>query len=134
VFEAGWAVWWHAGGEVGEVIGPLSSPGATPEPADGLLLAADLLLAGDGLLPALAGAGIGLGALAVYRQPAAMPQALVTADLDLAPDVGLDLAAQVTLDLVVRLDPVPRLDDFLVGHLVHPPVSADARCAERLMG
>src|SRR5215469_13654189 len=130
--DAGSALWWHPARQLREVIGPLSIPEATPEPADGLLLAADLLLAGDCLLPALAGAGTGLGALAVYRQSAAVPQALVGADLDLAPDVGLDLAAQVALDLVVRLDPVPQLDDFLVSHLVHAPVAADARCAERL--
>src|SRR6266571_1246461 len=50
----------------------------------------------------------------------------------LAPDVGLDLAAQVTLDLVVRLDPVPELDDFLVGHLMNAPVTADPRRAQGL--
>src|SRR5690625_5641555 len=63
-------------------------------------LAAGLLLAGDGALGALAGAGVGLGALAVHRQVAAVTQTLVAADLDLAADVGGDLAAQVTLELV----------------------------------
>src|SRR5579884_703370 len=65
-----------------------------------------LLLAGDGLLRTLAGAGVGLGALAVHRQAAAMPQPLVATDLDLAADVCCDLAAQVTLDAVVRVDVV----------------------------
>ena len=73
------------------------------------LLLAGLLLAGDGLLRALAGAGVGLGALAAHRQAAAVPDALVAADLDLAADVGGDLAAQVTLDLVVGLDVVAQL-------------------------
>src|SRR5688572_15008266 len=63
------------------------------------------LLAGHGLLRALARAGVGAGALAVHRQAPAVPDALVAADLDLALDVGGDLAAEVTLDLQVRVDP-----------------------------
>src|SRR6266487_2170991 len=96
------------------------------------LLLAGLLLAGHGLLLALAGACVGLRALAVHRQPAAMPQALVAPDLDLAPDIGLDLAAQVTLDLVVRLDPVPELYELRVAHLMNAGVTADAGTAQRL--
>src|SRR5579875_2712166 len=91
-----------------------------------------LLLAGHGLLLALAGAGVRLGALAMHRQPAPVPQALVAADLDLAPDVRLDLPAQIALDLVVRLDPVPQQDDLVVGHLVDPGVRADAGGPQRL--
>src|ERR671926_1134994 len=67
---------------------------------DGLLLAG-LLLAGDGLARALARARVGAGALTVDGQTAAVPQALVAADLHLAADVGGDLAAQVTLDAEV---------------------------------
>src|SRR5579875_2239558 len=107
---------------------------STPEvigPNHGLLLPG-LLLAGHGLLLALAGAGVRLGALAMHRQPAPVPQALVAADLDLAPDVRLDLPAQIALDLVVRLDPVPQLDDLVVGHLVDPGVRADAGGPQRL--
>src|SRR5215212_3759563 len=72
-----------------------------------------LLLAGDGALRALAGARIGLGPLAAHRQAAAMPNALVAADLDLAADIGLHLAAQVALHLEAALDVVAQL-----GHLV----------------
>jgi hypothetical protein len=63
-----------------------------------------LLLAGDGALRALAGASVGLGALSVDGQAATVTDALVAADLDLAADVGSDLAAEVTLNLVVALD------------------------------
>src|SRR5260370_9085034 len=66
------------------------------------LLLANLLLARDGLRLTLAGARVGLGTLAVHGQAAPVPQALVAADLDLSPDVGLHLAPQVTLDLVIR--------------------------------
>src|SRR5579875_2502484 len=68
------------------------------------LLAGGLLLAGDGLLRALARAGVRLRPLAVDRKVPAVTQALVAADLDLATDVRLDLAAQVTLDPEVLLD------------------------------
>src|SRR4051794_6763870 len=52
-----------------------------------------LLLAGDGALRALAGARVGLGPLATHRQAATVAQTLVAADLDLAANVGLHLAA-----------------------------------------
>ena len=72
------------------------------------------LRAGDGALRALAGARVGLGSLAAHRKTATMPQTLVAADFDLASDVGLHLAAQVTfdLDLGVALDVVAQLRHF----------------------
>src|SRR5690606_25510537 len=51
-----------------------------------------LLLAGDGALRALAGARVGLGALAVHREPTAVTQALVAAALPLAPAIAPDRA------------------------------------------
>src|SRR3954454_7948416 len=78
------------------------------------LLLAGLLLAGDGLARALARARVGAGALAVHRQAAAVPQALVAADLHLAADVGGDLAAQITLDPEVLVDVVAQLQQVLV--------------------
>src|SRR5919112_4105910 len=80
-----------------------------------------LLLAGDGALGALAGARVGLGALAADRQAHAVAATLVAADLDLAPDVGLDLTAEVTLDLEVgAVDGVAELDQLVVTQLVDP--------------
>src|SRR5690606_6349182 len=76
---------------------------------------AGLLLSGDSLLGALARTRVGLGALTVDREPVAVPQALVAVDLDLATDVGLHLAAQVALDLVVLFDVVAELHQFVVG-------------------
>src|SRR5450830_1623731 len=71
-------------------------------------LLAGLLLAGHCALGALAGAGVGLGPLASHRKAAAVPDPLVTADLDLAADVRCDLAAEVTLELVVALEEVTK--------------------------
>src|SRR5829696_9571513 len=91
-----------------------------------LLLPSGLLLAGDGLLRPLAGPRVGLGALAVHGQAAAVPDALVAADLDLAADVLRHLAAQVALDPVVGVDVVAQPDEVLVGEVADAHVTADA--------
>src|SRR5699024_1368480 len=72
-----------------QVIDPLPAPGGAADNS-----ACGLLLAGHGALGALAGAGVGLGALATHRQAPTVPQALVGADLDLATDIGGNLTAQ----------------------------------------
>src|SRR5919106_5229630 len=77
------------GGLPAAVLAPRSSRSASLPRA---------LLARDGLLRALAGAGVGAGALPVDRQAPAVPDALVAADLHLALDVLRHLAAEVTLD------------------------------------
>ena len=56
-------------------------------------------------------------ALTVDRQATAVAQTLVAADLDLAADVGLHLAAQVPLGLVVRVDPVAQPHEVLVAEV-----------------
>src|SRR5437764_3630734 len=58
----------------------------------------------------LAGAGVGLGALATDRKPAAMPLPPVGADLREALDVLRAFAPQVSLDLA-RLDRLAELHD-----------------------
>ena len=55
-----------------------------------------------------------------------MPQALVAADLDLAADVGLHLAAQVALDLEVALDVVAQLGQLIVGQVLGAQIPVDA--------
>src|SRR2546423_9753526 len=97
-----------------------------------LLLLAGLLLAGDRALGALAGTRVGAGPLAAHGQTAAVPDALVAADLDLAPDVRGDLAAQVALDLVVGFDVVAELDDLVVGQVLGPLARVDPGRGERL--
>src|SRR5690606_17876156 len=93
-----------------------------------------LLLPGDGALRALAGTCVGLGALTADRQTAAVAQALVGADLDLAADVGGDLAAQVTLHLVVAFDVVAKGDELVVGEVLDADVLVDLRRLEDLDG
>src|SRR5918993_2371760 len=93
-----------------------------------------LLLAGDGALGALAGARVGLGALAADRKAHAVAATLVAADLDLAADVRLDLTSEVTLDLEVGFDLVAKLDQLLVTERVNPSVRVDSGGLEQLLG
>ncbi len=69
-----------------------------------------LLLAGDRLGGALAGAGVGVGALAADRQALAVAQAAVAGQVHQPLDVDRGLAAQVALDLVVAVDRLADLD------------------------
>src|SRR6188508_3251946 len=68
------------------------------------LLPHSLLLVGDGALGALAGARVRVRPLAADRQPATVADPLVAANLDLAFDVLLDVAAEITLDAQVLVD------------------------------
>jgi len=77
-----------------------------------------LLPASDGLLRAFAAARIGLRALPVHRQAAPMPDAAVRADLGEPLDRLLPVAAQVTLDLELRVDVVAELRDLLVSQVL----------------
>src|SRR6476646_8359717 len=74
-----------------------------PRVAAGLLapgtLLRRLLAASDGLLRALAAAGVRLRALPVHRQAAPVADAAVRADLGEPLDGLLPVAAQITLDL-----------------------------------
>ena len=61
-----------------------------------------------------------------------MAQALVATDLDLPADVALDLAAEVTLYLVVALDVVTKDGQLLVGEVLGAQIRADARTPQDL--
>src|ERR1700704_5654707 len=75
------------------------------------------LLAGDRLGRALAGARIGMGALTAHRQPAAMTQAAIAAEVHQTLDVHAGLAAQVALDHIVAVDDFTNLKHFLIAQL-----------------
>src|SRR5712692_7357524 len=76
-----------------------------------------LLAAADRLLRALPRARVRLGPLAVHRQAAPVAHASVGADLRQALDRLRALAAQVALDLEVRVDVLAQLRDLLVGQV-----------------
>src|SRR5690606_3279829 len=95
---------------------------------------ARLLLPGDGLALPLAGPRVRLGPLTADGQPLAVADALVATDLDLPANVGLDLAAEVAFDLVVRLDVVTDRHQLGVGELVDAQVGVDPRRLQNLLG
>ncbi len=68
------------------------------------------------------------------RQAAAVPDARVTADLDLAADVGGNLATEVTLDLEMGVEVLAQSDDVIVTEVAGAQVGADARCCEGFLG
>src|SRR5207237_790594 len=72
------------------------------------------------LLRALARARVGLGALSTHRQPAAMAQSAVRADVHQALDVHRHLAAQGALDLELALDDAAQPAGVLVAQALHP--------------
>src|SRR3954468_21355617 len=76
-----------------------------------------LLSAAHGLLRALSGARVGLRPLAVDRQAAAVPQPTIRANLGEALDRLRALAAQVALDLEVRVDVLAELRDLVLGQV-----------------
>ena len=63
------------------------------------LLLGGLLLSGDRTLRALAGTGVGLGALTAHRKSLTVTLALVAVDLNLATNICIDFTTQVTLGL-----------------------------------
>jgi ribosomal protein S13 len=69
------------------------------------------------------------------REALAVAAALIAADLDLPTDVGLDLAAEVTLDLDVgAIDGVAELDQLLVTQLVDSQVGVDPGGCQHFLG
>src|SRR5579872_7283183 len=92
-----------------------------------------LLLARYGLGGALAGAGVGVGALAADGQPLAVAQTPVAGEVHQALDVDGGLAAQIPFDGVVAIDRLADLQHFLVGQLVDPARVIDADLAYDLV-
>src|SRR5215472_769920 len=78
------------------------------------LLALDLLLAGDGAAArSLAGARVGVRALAADRQVAAVTNSAVRLDFNQAADVQLDLLAEIAFDAAFLLDDRANAVDFV---------------------
>ena len=61
-----------------------------------------------------------------------MADSLIGPDLDLAADIGSDLAAQVALDLVGTFDVVAQGEQLVVGQILDADVRVDARGGEGL--
>src|SRR5438105_3890598 len=88
-----------------------------------------LLAAADGLLRALARAAVCTRALAVHRQPTAMANPPVGADLAEPLDRLRALAAEITLDLEVLVDVGPELRDLVLGEVTDLRIGIQAERA-----
>ena len=86
------------------------------------------------LARSLAGAGVGVGALAANRQAAAVPQAAIGAHLDEALDVQRDFLAEIAFDRAFVFEGLTDVVDFLFGQVADLLVRdrCRARCSKRL--
>src|SRR6185503_15845759 len=98
------------------------------------MLLGHFLLAGDGLGRTLAGAGVGVGALAANRQALAVAQAPVAAQIHQALDVHGDVAAQIALDQEVMVDQFANLDDLGFRQVADPAAGIDPQPCDDLVG
>src|SRR6478735_4448833 len=87
------------------------------------LFALLLLLAGDRLGRPLARTRVGVGTLTTNRQPAAMAQAAIAAEVHQTLDVHAGLATQVAFDQVVAVDHFTDLQHFLIAELRHAAIN-----------
>ena len=102
-----------------------------PQAAMGL--AGSLLLAGNGLLGALAGTGILLSVLTADRQATTVTNTAIAADLHQTLDIQAHLTAEVTLNLQVVLDVVTELADLILGEILDAGVGIDADIREHFL-
>ena len=83
-------------------------------------------LPGDRLGLALAGARVGVRALAADRQALAVAEAAVAGEVHQPLDVHRGFAAKVALDLMVAVDRLADVQHFLVGKVLDPLLGRDA--------
>src|ERR1700677_2587460 len=93
-----------------------------------------LLLAGDGLRLALAGAGVGMGALAAHRQLLAMAQAAIGAQIHQPLDIDRDLATKVAFDHIVAVDRLANLQNLSIRQLGDSSLRRDVHLLDNLLG
>ena len=89
----------------------------------------------DGLARALAGAGVGLGALAAHRQAAQVADAAVAFDALHPLQVHTNLAAQIAFnDIFAVLDCVDDLGELLLGQVLRTDPRIDLSLGQDVYG
>src|SRR5271168_3009699 len=84
------------------------------------LLAGDLLLGSDGAAArTLAGASVGVRALAAHRKIPALADAAIRLDFDEPADVHLDLFAEIAFDAAFFFDFLAKAVDFVFGQVAN---------------
>src|SRR5438270_11670627 len=93
-----------------------------------------LLLPGDRPRLALAGARIGVRALAADRQAPPMAKPAVAGEVHQPLDVHRGVAAKVALDAVIAVDGLADVEHFLVGEVLDPLFGRDSELLGDLAG
>ena len=88
-------------------------------------LSRSLFLSGDGPPGSFSGSRIGLGSLSPHGKSTNVALATVASDIHKALDIGLDLTAEISLDLVVVLDDRRNLAYLLLGEVSDPGIAAN---------
>src|SRR6185437_15759457 len=96
------------------------------------ILLGHFLLAGDRLGRPLAGAGIGVGALAANGEVLAVTKAAIAAQIHQPLDVHRHFAAKVAFDVIVAVDDFANLDHFGFGQIADPAFGRDAELVDDL--
>src|SRR5260221_12184306 len=93
-----------------------------------------LLLAGDRPGLALAGARVGVGALAADRKAPAVPQPPGGGEVHQLLDVHRGVGAKVALDAIVAVDRLADVQHFLVGEILDSLFRRNAELLSDLLG
>src|SRR5579871_1153135 len=97
-------------------------------------LFSDLLLACNGARGTFARACVGVSALTADRQPFAMTQPAIAAEIHQPLDVHRYLAAQIAFHDVVVVDGLANLDDFVFRQIADPAIGGDAYFRADVLG
>src|SRR5262245_25965080 len=89
-------------------------------------LFSDLLLACNGARGTFARACVGISALTANREPFAMAQTTVAAEIHQPLDVHRDFTPEIAFDDVIAVDDLANLDDFVFRQIADAPVERDA--------
>src|SRR4029450_4205894 len=92
------------------------------------------LLAGDGLGRSLAGPRVSVGALAANRQPLAVTQSAIAAEIHQPLDIELNFAPQIALDHVIAVDDLANLEYLGIRELRHAPLGRQINLAHDILG
>src|SRR5262245_22485460 len=91
-----------------------------------LLLSYGFFLARHRPLGSTARAGIGAGALTTHREVTAMAHTAIAANFNEPLNVHIDLATQVTFDLIFTVDELAQAVDLFFGQVPHPGIRVNA--------
>src|SRR5215831_1479498 len=89
-------------------------------------LFSDLLLACNGARGTFARACVGMSALTANRQPFAMTQTTIAAEIHQPLDVHRDFTTKIAFHDVIAVDDLANLDDFVFRQIADAPVERDA--------